>query len=70
MKLIDLAKSKMKNQPPGLTESQKLYNSGWDGHGEWTCANCGRMIGKNLLGDSPFLLARQHAEECNASSEA
>lgn len=46
-----------------------VYRSGWDDHGEWTCCQCGAMIGKNLNGDKPFLLARQHVDKCKESIE-
>jgi len=42
-----------------------IYNSGWQKNGEWHCSVCGTMIGKNLLGDRPFLLAKQHADKCS-----
>jgi len=37
-----------------------LLRAGWCPAGEWTCAKCGTMLGKNLNGDSPFALAREH----------
>lgn len=40
-----------------------LYLAGWH-NGEWTCAKCGTMIGKNLRGESPFLHASEHAHSC------
>jgi len=41
-----------------------LLRAGWcTDSGEWTCAQCGTMLGKNLHGDSPFALARQHVED-------
>jgi len=40
------------------------YYYGWDKNGEWTCPKCGTHIGKNLLGDKPYALARQHVEKC------
>jgi hypothetical protein len=46
-----------------LTVSEKLNLAGWY-KGEWTCACCGTMIGKNLKGESPFALARKHSLEC------
>lgn len=42
-----------------------LYNKGWRANGEWHCLKCGTMIGKNLLGEQPFLLAWQHIRQCN-----
>ena len=72
MKLIDLAIKKyhdLKREKPNLTKSQLVYNAGWDGAGEWTCCCCGRMIGKNLKGESPFLMARQHSENCSKLSD-
>tara|TARA_A100001515_G_C4518811_1_gene192669 strand:- start:381 stop:617 length:237 start_codon:yes stop_codon:yes gene_type:complete len=72
MKLIDLAIKKyhdLKREKPNLTKSQLVYNAGWDGAGEWTCCCCGRMIGKNLKGESPFLMARQHSENCGKLSD-
>lgn len=54
-----------KNSPDNTwNDALLVYNAGWDSHGEWTCCQCGTMIGKNLNGDKPFLLARQHAEQC------
>jgi hypothetical protein len=46
-----------------MTEGKDLYNAGWE-NGEWTCAHCFTMIGKNLKDEKPFSLARQHAGEC------
>lgn len=40
-----------------------LYSAGWY-NGEWTCAKCGTMIGKNLRGESPFFHASEHAHSC------
>lgn len=48
---------------PVLTEATRINQAGWYA-GEWTCCKCGCMIGKNLKGESPFLLAGRHAEEC------
>lgn len=48
-----------------LTEAQKINQAGWE-KGEWTCCKCGTMIGKNLKGESPHLLAFRHAGECAA----
>lgn len=42
----------------------RIYHAGWDDNGEWTCCCCGRMYGKNLNGDKPYLLARIHAMNC------
>lgn len=63
MKLIDIAKQNLEADKSSLPPSDKLRNAGWH-NGEWTCAKCGLMIGKNLIGESPFLLARQHAMQC------
>ena len=43
---------------------KNLYDAGWSDNGEWTCALCGVMIGKNLNGARPFALANEHAEQC------
>lgn len=48
---------------PELTEEHRISQAGWYA-GEWTCCKCGCMIGKNLKGESPYLLARKHAVEC------
>lgn len=48
----------------GVDSRQATYLSGWY-QGEWTCPHCGRMYGKNLLGESPFFLARQHSTNCH-----
>jgi len=50
-----------------MTLEQKraqLYRSGWMVNGEWLCLKCETLIGKNLLNEKPFLLARQHVEKC------
>ena len=52
-----------------MKDRDLVYNAGWH-NGEWTCCCCGRMIGKNLNGDKPFLLARRHAESCAWTGEA
>ena len=49
---------------PDLSDTLHLYNAGWDACGDWTCAQCGRMIGKNLNGDMPFWLAKEHSKKC------
>jgi hypothetical protein len=33
---------------------------GWSKSGEFYCPRCSTIIGKNLLGESPFLIAAQH----------
>lgn len=48
---------------PILTIEEKLNLAGWY-KGEWTCACCGTMIGKNLKNEPPFALARIHVNEC------
>ena len=51
----------------GIKENEtarNLYREGWNKNGEWKCAKCGTIIGRNLMGDKPFFLARQHAESC------
>ena len=45
-------------------KARAIYNAGWQDNGEWHCSQCRTMIGKNLLGDRPFALAREHAIEC------
>lgn len=40
------------------------YEFGWNPNGEWQCRLCGTIIGKNLNGDKPFALAREHANQC------
>ena len=42
---------------------QKLLEAGHTMNGEWICALCGRQFGKNLLGDRPFHLAKEHVDE-------
>ena len=67
MKLQDLATLKthrLRSAHRAWTNENVLYNAGWE-RGEWTCAECGTMIGKNLNGDGPYALAREHAEKCN-----
>jgi hypothetical protein len=39
------------------------YNGGWQSDGSWHCPKCGTTIGKNLLGEKPFLLAWQHVQK-------
>jgi len=43
-----------------LTFKQAWLRAGWGQDGEWTCAQCGTMIGCNLNGEKPFGLAREH----------
>jgi len=62
MKLIDIARAAFYDAP-GKTKWEKIYNAGWK-NGEWTCCECGCMIGKNLKGESPYYLARGHAMKC------
>ena len=64
MKLIELAQIKLAKQDRSLSQSDAVYRAGWDGCGEWTCALCGHMIGKNLNGDMPFWLAKEHSKNC------
>jgi hypothetical protein len=33
---------------------------GWSKSGEFYCPHCSTIIGKNLLGERPFLLAAEH----------
>jgi len=42
----------------------ELQQYGWK-NGEYHC-KCGTMIGKNLLGESPFLLVKQHIKNCQS----
>ena len=66
MLLIDEAQTKLfkiQNSHPEWSADVQLYNAGWNAYGEWTCAKCGRMIGKNLNGDMPFWLAKEHAKD-------
>ena len=44
-----------------MTPWNAIYSAGWE-NGEWTCCCCGTMIGKNLKGESPWALARTHAD--------
>ena len=67
MLLIDEAQTKLfqiQNSRPEWSADVQLYNAGWNAYGEWTCAKCGRMIGKNLNGDMPFWLAKEHSKKC------
>lgn len=50
-------------------EQQKAYQAGWQSNGEWRCPICPTQIGKNLLGDMPFALARQHIEDKHTEEE-
>ena len=43
-----------------IAKMKKLNTDGWDANGEWRCPVCGTMIGKNLLGEKPFGLVREH----------
>jgi hypothetical protein len=63
MKLVDIAKVTLAEDKSDNAPEVKLYLAGWY-MSEWTCAKCGLMIGKNLKGESPFLLARQHSVKC------
>lgn len=45
-------------------EQSHEYRNGWKVNGEWHCPKCGTMIGKNLLGERPYLLAMQHIVKC------
>jgi hypothetical protein len=67
MKLQDRATSELQKLESRtlLTSAEKLNLAGWY-NGEWTCARCGLMIGKNLRNESPFGLARKHANECSS----
>ena len=47
--------------------ARKLYNNGWKADGSWHCQLCGTMIGKNLLNEKPFMLAWQHAQQCDGT---
>lgn len=60
--LQQLAAERLETQP-GTDNATRVYNAGWH-NGEWTCCKCGAGIGKNLNGESPFLLARRHAVRC------
>ena len=66
MTLQDRAKQELDRikENPILNFEEKLNLAGWF-NGEWTCACCGTMIGKNLKGESPFALARIHSYECS-----
>lgn len=50
-----------------MNEEGKIYQAGWHKL-EWTCCKCGCMIGRNLKGEIPHLLARQHAKQCAEKS--
>jgi len=60
----DAANRKLNTLDADLPLWQLVYNAGWDGVGEWCCANCGYIVGKNLRGDMPFVIARDHAKKC------
>ena len=62
--LLYLAQKRLNTTDKAEPLSDRIYRAGWDKGGEWTCPLCGRMVGKNLHGDSPFQLARKHAETC------
>jgi len=47
----------------GLHPSRRSQNVGWSTSGEFECPYCGTSIGKNLKGESPHALAREHLEE-------
>jgi hypothetical protein len=61
--LKDDAQARFDNLVGVAHPENRLYQAGWD-NGEWTCCECGGMIGKNLNGVSPYALARQHAAKC------
>ena len=48
-------------------KTRQAYNKGWQANGSWHCHKCGTIIGKNLLGQRPVMLAFQHAETCNGT---
>lgn len=60
--LLALAQKRLDMTDKAEPMTDRIYRAGWDKGGEWTCPLCGRMVGKNLHGDRPFQLARQHAE--------
>lgn len=62
--LLALAQKRLDMTDKAEPMTDRIYKSGWDKGGEWTCPLCGRMLGKNLHGESPFQLARKHAETC------
>lgn len=49
------------------TYANQVYHAGWE-NDEWTCPLCETMFGKNLNGDKPFLLSREHSEKCCETS--
>ena len=62
--MLKYAAQKRYDKLVGISDpANRLYQAGWN-DGEWTCCECGGMIGKNLNGVSPYALARQHAEKC------
>jgi hypothetical protein len=67
MFLRDVAQRKFDKMPEGMALSDRIYKAGWCSAGEWTCCSCGRMYGKNLKGESPFLLARMHSNICKSN---
>jgi hypothetical protein len=44
-----------------------MQTFGWQDNGEYNCP-CGTMLGKNLLGERPFSLVREHVSTCLASA--
>jgi hypothetical protein len=64
MFLRDIAQHKFDQMPKDVPLSDRIYNAGWSPDGEWTCCGCGKMYGKNLNSESPFLLARKHSDVC------
>lgn len=63
MKLQDIAKQELSKLYPDGISPVALRNVGWN-RGEWCCAKCGTMIGKNLKGESPFALVHIHSNDC------
>ncbi len=63
MKLQDIAKQELAKLYPDGMSPVALRNVGWN-RGEWCCAKCGTMIGKNLKGESPFVLVHIHSNDC------
>jgi hypothetical protein len=61
MLLKDIARMKFDKMSDDIALHDRIYNAGWSPDGEWTCCICGRMYGKNLKGESPYLLAREHS---------
>jgi hypothetical protein len=46
-----------------------LYRRGWNLNGEWQCPKCRTIIGKNLLGEKPYALAKEHSLKCAAKGD-